>query len=289
MESLIGSNLDFYKELYNVEGTIHYTDTKGFKRALNNSSKTLRERDSLGDHTILILGFPNDRLNDDNDPEYYYTTFPRPCKILLLHDIHALFLTMAGSSHDGAAVLFHNLLYDKVKGMNCHEEHFPIGTTLQKLAGVWKQPDASYQLRREKHITFVVEVGVSESNRALANNAKIWLEHHESHVTQVLGIAVSHKRKTVSFILWKAAPQEKETRAQHPLRATIDHTVEVTLEEGRLMANGRITLSFEELFERQPRQGTAENNIIFSRRELGGLARGVWELMGILPPPSLPS
>jgi hypothetical protein len=42
------------------------------------------------------------------------------------------------------------------------------------------------------------------------------------------------------------------------------------------MAEDRLCLSFEKLFERPPRAGTRESDIFFSARELGGMAREVW-------------
>jgi hypothetical protein len=59
----------------------------------------------------------------------------------------------------------------------------------------------------------------------------------------------------------------------------------VILSDERPTADGTICLSFEEVFERKPQQGTAEKDIIFSTRELGGIARFVWEDMGFIPPP----
>lgn len=289
MESLVGSNLEFYKELYNVEATIHYKNTIEFKCAMDNTFENMWERDSLGDHTILILGFPKDIFDDDNDPDYHYNPFLRPGKVLFLHDINAIFFTMSGTLHEIGAEQFDGFLRDKLKQMDCCGELYTTGRALRELKGVSKAPDKSYELKRNNHVTFVVEIGVSESNRALTNDAKIWLEHHESHVTQILGIAVSRKREVVSFILWNTAPQDRETRANHPLRVAIDQRVEVTFDEGQPIANGRIILSFEKFFERKPRQGTADNNIVFSKRELGAIARELWEKLGLLPLPSLPS
>lgn len=53
----------------------HYSNTIEFKRAMDNSYENIRERDSLGDHTILITRFPSNSFGDGNDPDYYYNTF----------------------------------------------------------------------------------------------------------------------------------------------------------------------------------------------------------------------
>jgi hypothetical protein len=73
----------------------------------------------------------------------------------------------------------------------------------------------------------------------------------------------------------KKSREDQETK--------VDQEVYVTLEGGRPTASGRLTLSFEGLFERRPRPGTAESDIELSAQELGFIARVVWEEMGLMP------
>jgi hypothetical protein len=77
--------------------------------------------------------------------------------------------------------------------------------------------------------------------------------------------------------------QKRDTRADHPPRASVDQEVCVTLEDGRPTALGTLTLSFEGLFERTPVRGTAECDIVFSARDLSSIARLVWKKMGLMP------
>jgi hypothetical protein len=81
----------------------------------------------------------------------------------------------------------------------------------------------------------------------------------------------------------KTSPEDRETRPNHPLRASVDQEVCVTLEDGRPTASGTLTLSFEGLFERRPRPGTAESDIEFSARDLTSIASPVWKKMGLMP------
>jgi hypothetical protein len=282
MESLIGSNVNI-QELYNVEETIHFTNSTKFKSELNTISEKVRERDSLSDHTILITGFPdNNLLNYDQDGSAYPL---RKAKKLFLTDLKVLIITMAGGPHERACRLLCVHLDRKLCAMGCEEELLAAGREQQELPGVKKDPDESWMPRSKDYITLAVEIGVSESASALANDAKIWLEHPESHVKQVLTIGVSKAREEITFRLWKVAPQERETRSTHPPRASMDHSVLVTLENGEPVAHGTITISFEEALERKPHRGTAEKDFVFSPRELGAVSRLIFERLGCIPRP----
>lgn len=285
MESLTGSNVDL-EGLSDVEDTFHFTDSD-LGEAIHDFLEDAMDRDSLCDHTILVIGFPaesftidDDDTDDDNEP-----LIPRKCKILYLENFQTLFVTMASSPHEIASEMFARMMDRKLMAMDRADEGIPTGMAIRKMTNVQKMPDKSWSPRGRKYITLALESGVSESERALARDAKIWLEHTESHVAQVVVIKISRVRPEIFFSVWKAIQQERGTRAEHPQRATEVQKIHVTLAQERPVADGRIRLSFEELFERKPRLGTAEKDIAFSARELGGIARVVWEEMGFIPPP----
>lgn len=103
-------------------------------------------------------------------------------------------------------------------------------------------------------------------------------------MTQLVVIKVSRTRAEIRFSVWKAKPQEGGTIAEYRRKATEVQRVDVTLVQERPVANGTISLSFKELLERNPRPGTAEKDLVFSTRELGGVARKVWmDMWFVLP------
>jgi hypothetical protein len=289
IESLTASNIDL-EGLSDVEDTFHFTDSKDLGQAIHDFFDDAMDRDSLCDHTILVIGFPaesfiiNDDDDTDNDDE---PLIPRKCKILYLENSQSLFVTMATSPHETASEVFARMIDRKLMAMNCADEGIPAGTVIRKMINVQKMPDKSWRPRSRNYITLALETGVSESERALARDAKIWLEHSESHVAQVVTIKISRARPEIFFSVWKTIRQERGTRAEHTQRATEVQKAHVTLAEERPVADGRICLSFEELFERKPRLETAEKDIAFSARELGGIARVVWEDMGFISLPRL--
>lgn len=287
MESLAISNVDL-EDLSDVEGTFHFTDSEDTKQAIRDFFDDAFNRDSLCDHTILITGFPAQSLitDDDDDIDDDELIIPPKFKLLYLKNSETTFITMRSSPHEIAGLMFGRILDRKLTAMNCADEYIPTGAAIVKMTNVQKMPDQSWYPPSRDYITLAVEAGVSESKGALARDAKIWLEHAESHVSQVVVIKISRTRPEILFSIWKATRQERDTRAHHPRRATKVQNVHVTLGEGGgLEVDGSICLSFEELFERKSQSGTAEKDITFSTRDLSGIARIVWEEMGFIPRP----
>lgn len=297
MESLTGPDVDL-ERLWDVQATIHYTNDRDIRRTLRVFFDNAFDQDSLRDHTIAITGFPtecfaiDDDEFDENDNEYsndnlYEPPILRHRKALYFEESKYLILTMRGSPHEAAGRRFSLQLGFKLGEMSCLNQLIQTGGSTRTLQGVAKEPDESWRPAASGHrsITFALESGVSESARALRNDAKIWLENPESHVTQVLTVKISRTAPDITFSVWKATPEGRETRAHYPRHICLDHHVRVTLTHGRPTATGTVCLSFEKLFERSPHPGTSEKDLVFSRRELGNIARDVWLEMGLMAQP----
>lgn len=267
--------------LSDVEATMDFTNPKDFPQTLQALFNDAYDRDPTGDHTILVTGFPNKYFTIDDDEQ---RLIPGSRKALYFKDSQILLLTMPGGPHEIAAAKFSDRLSTKLNEIGCSEEIIPSGRTTTSIGTVVKEPDASWGPfragTRPSHTTCVVESAMSESSRALSRDARIWLEHDESKVTQVIAVKISWQRPEIIFTVWKRGQQQRDTRANHPLRAVVDQEIRVTLQAERPVAEGMLRLSFQELFERQPRPGTVEGDINFSARELGGIARMVWARMG---------
>ena len=281
LESLTGSEMDL-EGLWDVEATFHFTDPNDLRRTLRAFFNDAMDRDSLSDHTVLVTGFPAESfiIDDDADEE---PIIPRGSKTLYFENSKGIFVTMPGPPHEIVSRMFFRQLDGTLRDMNCLDDIVPTGGAERAMVNVNKQPDESWRPSGVKYITCALEAGVSESDRTLHHDAKIWLEHPDSHVTQVITIKISRTRPEIVFSVWKIAAEERDTQAQHPPRAIVDHGVRAILADNRPVADGRIRLSFEDFFERRPRSGTAEKDIVFSAREIGGIARVVWGEMGFLP------
>jgi hypothetical protein len=226
-------NMDL-EGLSDVEATVHFTDPDELSKTLDTFLHDARARDSLSDHTVLITGFPIDIFTTDDDE-------PSPVlqKYKTLYDIsrEQLLLTMQGPPHEIVSRRFDWLLQNKLDNMNC--DIAPRGGVKTSMSNVVKAPDCAWgPLKLDDYSTCVLEARVSESSRGLARDAKIWLEHRESHVTQVVTVKISRTRPEMVFLVSKQGEEERETRAHHPTRAIVDQEIRITLEDGRPLADG---------------------------------------------------
>jgi hypothetical protein len=196
--------------------------------------------------------------------------------------LRILVLVMPGPPHEIASRHFEAILNIKLHDMKCFEDIVLIGSMTQSMPTVRKEPDGSWGSARNDWPTCVLESGVSESSRSLHRDAKIWLDNKESHVTQVVTIKIHRTQPKIVFNVWKKTEEETATRNHADLDQP-EQEVNVTLIRERPMTDGILCVSFEDLFERQRRPGTREGDIVFSKRDLGGIARLVWQRMGFVP------
>jgi hypothetical protein len=274
---LISSNA-YLEDVPEVEATFRFTDSNSLRRTLRAFCDTTRDRDQLSDKTVLVTEFPPESFIIDSDKEE--SPIPKSYKALYLEDVRILVLVMRGLPHEVASRHFEAKLGIRINDMNCLEEIILTGGATRSLHGVKKEPDGSWGPIDKEYSTCVLESGVSESNRALQHDARIWLEREESHVSQVVTIRIHRVRPEIVFSVWKATvPTEEERTARR--RSVRKQEVHVTLTHGRPTADGRLCLSFEELFERRPRPVTRECDIVFSPGELEGIAEVVWEEMDL--------
>jgi hypothetical protein len=86
--------------------------------------------------------------------------------------------------------------------MNWLGEIRDSGGVTVEMEGVKKEPDGSWG-PRHSNITCVLEAALSESDRAMHRDARIWLEHPESKVTQVITAEIHRARADIIFSVWK--------------------------------------------------------------------------------------
>ncbi|RFU33690.1 hypothetical protein B7463_g2588, partial [Scytalidium lignicola] len=272
VSNLAGSIID-PDFLSDVESEIHFTTTRDLKRTLYKFFQHVKKNNNY-DHTVLIVGFPpeNFTIDDDYDKE---SLLPKTRKALYFAESKILILTMPDRLHEEASRLFNRQVELKLNEMNCREEIIPCGGATARMKGVSKEPDECWR-PINGDLTCIFEAAVLESDRVLHRYAKIWLEHPEQKVTQVVTMMIGRARPEIILRVWKQGQEERDTRAEHPPRATLHQTVRVTL------AEGDIRLSFQLLFKRKPRSGTAEKDTIIFASEIEFIARVVWQDMGFM-------
>lgn len=277
IESEFTSSQTYLQDLPEVEATFRFSNSNHLKTRLCTFLDFAIDRDELSDKIILVTDVPPESLNTDTDESPLY---PKSCRALYLEKLRTLVLVMASTPHEEASRQFGARLNMKINDMGCFDEASLTGSAKRSLKNAKKQPDDSWGPASKGYITFTIESGVSETNRKLERDAALWLEStEESRVTQVVTIKIHRSRSEIVFSLWKAEEQGEITRP----RAVISEVVHVTLINGQPTADGQLCLSFAEFFEREPRRGTAEKNVSFSKRDLEAISRAVWKDMGFMP------
>jgi hypothetical protein len=263
--------------LYNVEATFEYTGRNGLAQAIRSfvDGRTFPGHVGLDDCTVLVTRFPPALFEEDFD-EVDNPPVPSKSKNLYFPDSEILILTMKGPIHELVARSVHDILTEKMRKMNCLDELLPTGGKTVQLRGFSKEPDESWGPSINECPTCVLEVAVSESLRQLNRDAERWIKNELSHATQVITTKIYTYRHEIIFAIWrKTARGEAEKVAE----------ASIELQDGRPLLRPRIQfrLSFEELLKRPPRRGSAEKDIIFTARDLGGVSRRVWHGMGLIP------
>jgi hypothetical protein len=286
MEYLTMSDTDL-EEIWGVEARVHYTNNLDVRCIVNDFFNDAFDQDVavLGDHTVAVTGFPpekfvitdDDGIDDDDDIHDPVRSILYKTKEIYFKQSRLLILSQYGAPHGAAAASFDMLLSRKLDNTKCSEQLRPYGRATHEWENVSLDPDNSWSPKIGlKHVSFTLEAALSEWSTALTASAKIWLEHPESYVEHVVTIKISPKKPEIIFSLWKRA-QGRETRAHSSRRARVDQEMCVTLVDNEPKANGTLCLSFEQFFKRKPRPRTAEQDKVFSTKELCNIASHVWE------------
>jgi hypothetical protein len=263
------------ESLYNVEATFEYTSRNGLMQALHAFlDRTFIDRAAfLQDRTVLVTRFPPQMFEIESNVDN--PVIPGR-KVLYLPESQVLISTMAGTCHEIVSRKIEYLLQEKISKMGCEHALRAVGQTREHLQNLNKEPDGSWGPQAVRYPTCVLEIGMSESLRQLDRDAQRWIENEISHVTQVITVKIYPRRHEIIFTTWNRTARR---------RAEKNNEIHVELREGRprVRNNKRLRLSFDQIFERPPTPGTAERDVIFSAREIGGIARRVWLDMGLIP------
>ncbi|KFY70821.1 hypothetical protein V498_10193 [Pseudogymnoascus sp. VKM F-4517 (FW-2822)] len=208
MATTVESDVDL-EGLSDVEVTMDFTsftNPKDFSKTLQDFFNNARDREPTGDHTALVTRYPNNLFTvDDDEP----SLLPRRRKALYFRDSQILLLKMPGGPHEIAAAKFSDYFGRKLDKMGCSEEIVPTRGKTMLIDGNEKEPDASWGFfgagNKPSYATCVLECSMSESNRALSRDARLWLEHENSRVAQVVTLQIYRRRPEIILKVWTRA------------------------------------------------------------------------------------
>jgi hypothetical protein len=262
----------FLEDLLEGEPTFQFTTVKNLER-------TVRRFYDQNQHEYLVFNdVPYDtfqHLGNDKSSILY------SCRFLYLDDTKSLRIRMPSAAHEAASSEFNRRLLGKLGEMNLFNDVTIRHSQLRRIEKVRKQPDGSWgPVVPERYATCVLELGPSQSAHQLEIAARQWLElsdSPQSRIHQVFTIKIDQARQQIIFQKWERTGRAYgRTRSDHPRRAHKTEEVMVSMVNNEPVATGSLRLDFSMLFERPPRPGTSENDIVFMPEDLTVIANEVW-------------
>jgi hypothetical protein len=240
-----------------------------------------RRDENLGDSFISFQSLPYVTFKQISENE---TSPIAHCRLLYLEDSQTLIVKTTSPEHDSVMGRFGNLVFIKAKEMDLQDDMSTRVTTKADMGTVHKQPDGCWGPLGEKYITLTLEIGKSGSEKRLARDARLWIESVDSHVQQVVTIKIWSDQPRLHFQRWESTNREyQKMRTPRRRIATVTQEAMISLVNGQPRAEGSLCLRFSTIFERDPRPGTPEGDMVFSGEDLFDVARDAWQLMGYLP------
>ncbi|KAJ5762025.1 uncharacterized protein N7511_005407 [Penicillium nucicola] len=265
---------------------------ESLQKSLEHRQRALQQ-DQTWDQYLVFTSVPAaqySRLSDDRSriSKYSRLLYNAEMRILIAK-------VMPNPAHELAIRSFDSLIFLELRAMNVHNDVWPFGSTTVTVGNWKKEADCCWApASTNVRLSFVVEVGLLESARRLALDARGWLETHSSSVKLVVTISIKpnnpeivlHRWELVSLghgVLTRSSPLSARRTASLKLSRTNDATI-VTGESymnGTNTATTQLDLSFDKVVGRPPHR-PLEKDLKISEQELRSFAEKIWSAQSLL-------
>ncbi|KAL2814946.1 hypothetical protein BJX63DRAFT_390884 [Aspergillus granulosus] len=204
---------------------------------------------------------------------------------------------MLSSAHEHAAERFRQIIAREMFAMNLDEELDALGSMTVSIGNWMKEADCCWAPpppSKKPKISFVVEIGLSESMPHLALGAHGWLETPTSSVNLVVTIAIRSNHPEIILQQWELPTcRSNVVTRSSPILAhrtafiklsRINNTTSVTGESYMNGTTANITqmdLPFNKILNRPPNP-PLERDFVISAQELRRFAEEVWGMQELL-------
>ncbi|KAJ5281418.1 hypothetical protein N7478_006790 [Penicillium angulare] len=270
-----------------------FTTNGSLQKTLEHLQRALQQ-DQTSDQYLVFTSVPpaqHSKLSDDRSrtSKYSRLSYNAETRILIAK-------VMPNPAHELAIRLFDELISFELRAINVRREVKPLGSTTVTVGNWKKEADCCWapDLTNPRRLSFVMEVGLSESARRLALDARGWLETYSSSVKLVVTIGIKRETPEIVFHRWELISREYgvQTRSSPPQAhrtafLKLSRTNNATIITGESYLNGTITattqldLSFDKIVNRPPHQ-PLERDLVVSEQELRSFAEDIWIGQGLL-------
>ncbi|KOS45007.1 hypothetical protein ACN38_g4016 [Penicillium nordicum] len=165
--------------------------------------------------------------------------------------------------------------------MGLNKSIFDYGHTTLPIANGFKEPDASWVLRRPprgspRRPTVVLEISISETHAKLVRDASQWLDPIHGLANVVLAIKVDRRQPRFTIQRWQydsARAAIKNVQTIEIIGSSKGDEVTVTA-----LTGGPLIIPFHLFFLRPAEHHRREGDILIDEQELKEMAQFIWEI-----------
>jgi hypothetical protein len=230
-------------------------------------------------------------LSDDASPTSKYCRFSFNAETGIL-----IARICPSNAHERAKRTFDMLIFRELHAMHVDEEVTPLGSTTVTVGDWTKEADCCWAPdSTPTRLTFVVEVGLFESEQQLAFDADSWLETLSSSVKLVVTISINRESPEIILNRWELIPRRSDAWMGSPPFSVcrtafvkIIQKDDVTSVTGESCVDGTTTtitqldLPFEKIVDRSPCQ-PLERDLSISEHRLKYFAECIWIGQNLIP------
>ncbi|KAE8363285.1 hypothetical protein BDV27DRAFT_8777 [Aspergillus caelatus] len=263
-----------------------FTTNESLQKSLERRQRELRQ-DQTRDQYLVFTSVPpaqSSRLSDDGSRTSKYSRFFFNAETGIL-----IAKVMPNPAHELAIRSFDSLISLELRAMNVHRDVRPFGSTTVTVGNWKKEADCCWApASTNARLSFVVEVGLSESERQLALDARGWLEAYSSSVELVVTISIKCENPEIMVHRWELAPRgyvvltrSSPLSARRTAFLKLSRTNNTTSVTGESYMNGTTTttaqldLPFDKVVGRPPHQ-PLERDLVIPEQELRSFAEDIW-------------
>ncbi|KAJ5495019.1 hypothetical protein N7539_000135 [Penicillium diatomitis] len=273
-----------------------FTTNQRLQNSLEGRQRALQQ-DRTRDQYLVFTSVPPaqySRLSDDGLRTSKY------CRFFFNTETGTLIAkVMPHPAHELVIRLFDSLISLELRMINVHRDVMPFGSTTVTIGNWKKEADCCWApASTNPRLSFVVEVGLSESTRQLALDTRGWLETYSSSVKLVVTISINRENPEIILQRWELIPRGYRvlTRSSYlsaslSARPTtilkLSRTNNTTFITGESYLNGitttttQLDLPFDKVVGRSPRQ-PPERDLLIPEQELRNFAEDIWRVQSLL-------
>lgn len=252
-----------------------FTSLQSLRRRLNDRREAL-EKDTTRNQYLVFSNVSESiasNLSDDSCPvsKFARLSYNVTTEILLVK-------IMPRPEHEVASLAFLLCIEDEIRAMNLGDEIEAVGSATIQIGNWRKEADQSWAPpARDTRLSMILEIGLSESARKLAQDSRGWLETAGSTIQVVITMNIDRNRPQITVRHWELGPRLSTTvTCGSPQSAHCVNEITITRANTTTTVSGDLTLPFRKIVGRVRNPSSSERDFFIAQTKLERVAEKVW-------------